>query len=67
MHHGLQELAGETARLRAECDYMMSLLDRVEQVALVEIEAIGIGGGERDPERLAAGDDRHLANRVPPA
>ena len=33
MHHGLQDLVGETARLRAECDYMMSLLDRVEQFA----------------------------------
>lgn len=33
MHHGLQDLAGEAARLRAECDYMISLLDGVEQLA----------------------------------
>ena len=35
-----------------------------EQVALVEVEAVGVGRREGDAERLAAGDDRDLADRV---
>src|SRR5204863_469245 len=34
------------------------------QVGLRVVEAIRVGGGERDPERLAARDDRDLAHRI---
>ena len=39
-------------------------LDLGEQVALVEVEAVGVGRREGDAERLAAGDDRDLAHGV---
>ena len=39
-------------------------LDLREQVALVEVEAVGVGRREGDAERLPAGDDRDLAHRV---
>ena len=39
-------------------------LDLGEQMLLFEVEPVGVGRRESDPERLAAGDDRHLAHRV---
>src|SRR3712207_9167348 len=38
--------------------------DAPAQVALVVAVAVGLRGGEGDPERPAAGDDRDLADRV---
>ena len=35
-----------------------------EQLVAVVVEAVGVGRGERDAERLAARDDRDLAHRV---
>lgn len=33
MHHGLQDLKGEVARLRAECDYFLNLLGELERLS----------------------------------
>jgi hypothetical protein len=32
MRNGLQELAGEAARLRGECDYLLSVLGELERL-----------------------------------
>ncbi len=32
MHHGLQDLLGEVARLRVECDYLARYLDDLESM-----------------------------------
>ncbi len=33
MHHGLQDLAGEVARLRVESDYLVGFLDGLEKLS----------------------------------
>src|SRR6266540_3337244 len=33
MHHGLQDLAGEVARLRVESDYLVKFLDGLEKLS----------------------------------
>jgi hypothetical protein len=33
MHAALQDLAGEVARLRAECDYFLRMLDELDRVS----------------------------------
>ncbi len=39
-------------------------LDLGQQVAHLEVEAVGVGGREGHAEGLAAGDDRDLAHRI---
>jgi hemerythrin-like domain-containing protein len=33
VHHGLQDLLGEVARLRVECDYLTRVLDDLERLS----------------------------------